>query len=105
MIEEILAFYKARLDEDAELVRRNSDGNGLSEGWPDYRTYDTGDTEAADAYISRFGPVRRLREIDADRQIIARYEENPVHEWPLFPLLLRVEIYDDHPDYDERWRP
>ena len=58
----IIEFIEARLAEDQAMIDRNSNCHGLADGFPDYRTYDDRDTEAADAYIEHFGPARQLAE-------------------------------------------
>lgn len=134
MLRKVLAFWTARLDEDEQAVRAAIQRNvwapqtgrwGITGDWDttdpastvvfaigsdDSRVQvcDTGTSwlqDAARQHIARHDPARALREIKADRQIIERYEENPVPEWPLFPVLYRIEVWDGHPDYDESWRP
>lgn len=70
---DIRAFLEARLAEDQALIERNTDGRGLDDGFPDYRTYDDTDTRAADDYINRFGPARALAEVAAKRRVLERH--------------------------------
>ena len=125
--EEISAFVVARLDEDEALIRRNSDGHGLDDGFPDYRTYVDGDTKAADAYIEHFGPARMLREVAAKREILEwHYPGFPPEgapeglqicggeegdgdtwqmatPWPCPQIRALAAIWSDHPDCRPEW--
>lgn len=69
-MDELVRWLTACLDEDERIARKNSDGRGLAEGFPDYRTYWDGDTAAADEYIDHFDPVRILHEVDAKRKLL-----------------------------------
>jgi hypothetical protein len=115
--EGLAAFLAARLDEDEALIRRNSDGHGLADGFPDYRTYVDGNTRAADDYIEHFGPVRMARRVEAKRKILAEHKavtklatltEQELgflgwyREWVLKNL---ASAYSDHPDYRQGWKP
>ncbi len=110
---DLVDFLRARLDEDERTARCNSDGKGLADGFPDYRTYVDEDTEAADLFIRHFNPARELREVEAKRRIIDEvWREiagiDPGIYWGEAPdLLLRLIAlpYADHPDYREEWKP
>jgi hypothetical protein len=107
-VDDLVQWLRAQLDEDERIARENSDGRGLADGFPDYRTYSDGDTAAADEYIEHFGPARVLREIEAKRRIVDRYAWLREHgdtggtAWVL-PLLALP--YADRPGYREEWRP
>lgn len=84
-IDEIAAFYAARLDEDDATARRNigagpgsQNGLGDTEGggpnWPDYQTFDGDEITAANAYLDRFRPLRMLREVAAGRKLLSEYQ-------------------------------
>ena len=105
---DLITFLAARLDEDKALIGRNSDGHGLDDGFPDYRTYVDGDTKAADAYIEHFGPVRMLREVAAKRALLkladdAYYEADHYAYHGIRRIL--AAIWSDAPDYREEWKP
>ena len=123
---DLITFLKARLDEDEALIRHNSDGHGLCDGFPDYRTYIDGDTNAADAYIEHFGPARMLREVEADRRLLDLYERAKQYRDRVFAqpeprsisdeicavtqmmaleqvMRLRAAVHGNHPDYREDW--
>jgi hypothetical protein len=123
--DEIVAFLEARLAEDETLIARNSDGRGLDDGFPDYRTYEDSDTKAADEYIARFGPGRQRREVAAKRErlrllgIASRRLQDVQHDPAVGPIehgdaigrfvmVLRMVALDaatwsDHADYKPRW--
>ena len=127
--EGIAAFLRARLDEDEALIRRNSDGHGLADGFPDYRTYVDGDTRAADDYIEHFGPVRMLREVEVKREILEWHYRGLPPEgapegleicageegdgdtwqmatpWPCPQIRALAAVWSDHPDYRPEWKP
>jgi len=62
-------------------------------------------------HIAAHDPARVLREIDAKRQMIDRYEEVRPHggdvtqEYQDFLLRLLASVYADRPGYREEWRP
>ena len=118
---DLITFLRARLEEDEALIRRNSDGHGLCDGFPDYRTYVDGDTKAADEYIEHFGPARTLREVEADRALLDLYDRAARYRDRVFAqpeprsvsdemravtqmmaleqvLRLRAAVYSDRPD-------
>lgn len=109
-----LQWLRDQLDEDADLVARNSDGHGLSEGFPDYRTYDGPELEAADEYVDVFGPAWVLREIDAKRDLL-RFAQGIYdhHETFTTGVASRLEqtlrlfalAYEGRPGFKEEWRP
>lgn len=123
---DIREFIEARLTEDQALIERNTDGNGLDDGFPDYRTYNDSDTRAADDYINRFGPARVLREIEAKRAILALHmggyveledgtripfcedrSADPDFNGDLWAPCLTARLlaapYADHEDYVPKW--
>jgi Family of unknown function (DUF6221) len=129
MSSDLAAFLAARLDEDEAMIRRNADHRGLADGFPDYRTYDGPDQEAADEYIEHFGPGRTLREFEA-KQVIMRWhyrglppegapegleicagEEGDgdtwqmATPWPCPQIRALAAVYSDHPDYRAEWKP
>jgi len=76
MTDALVAFLRARLDEDEAAARANTGDSGLGDtedgfpSWPDYQTYDEGIEEASE-FIDRFRPLRQLREVEAGRRLIA----------------------------------
>lgn len=123
----IVAFIEARLAEDAAVIERNSDGRGLGDGFPDYRTYEDCDTQSADEYIRRFGPDRLLAEIEAKRRRLDLHRPDPnawtprcmtclsdragrlsddwePDKWPCETILLDAASYADHADFAAAWR-
>lgn len=112
--DDLVGWLTARIDEDEALARRNTDGHGLGDGFPDYRTYDGPDLAAADEYIDRFGPLRVLAECDTKRRLIEelRHSAEYVGEWcgrcsfndePSLKLLALP--YADRPGYRGEWKP
>ena len=88
----LLAFFEARLD-DEERATRDA------------------------AFTARRDPAWVLRNIHADRQLLAQYsavaandldEVEYANGWAQalgFAVRLRVSAYADHPNYREEWRP
>ena len=117
-------FLMARLDEDEAAAKANI-GAGLGEteefgpSWPDYQTYSSADIETAQDYISRFRPTRVLREVEAERKILALCKQITSDDegreyWSdgwgglrvaKLVLARMAAVWSDHPDYDEAWRP
>jgi hypothetical protein len=122
MTDPMVAFVLARLDEDQVIAERNINERGLSEGYPDYRTYDGEDLEAADAFIFHFTGDRMLAETEAKRATIRMYEdaldfvammadhgrEASHHvvaaESYLNVIRLWAAVHDNHPDYLPEWK-
>lgn len=118
-MDDLLQWLGEQLAEDERIVRENSDGNGLADGFPDYRTYSDSDTAAADEYIEHFGPERMLREIEAKRELVERHEramenrrshpDDLASAGALLALHGAVKLltlpYADRPGYRDEWRP
>lgn len=128
MIDELIAFTKARLDEDEAIARAAiKDDNGNDEGLANARWLTDG------RRLPRFAgdlarmartfavPGRELRSIEAKRAILARYEdclarmEDPEYsqmaanierqeyeDWILPNLAM---TWADHPEYEPAWLP
>lgn len=122
---ELVEFIEVRLAEDQTMIDRNSNCHGLADGFPDYRTYDDSDTEAADAYIEHFGPTRQLAEVALWRSLIEDYRivlannaiektngadqaaiaaREVVAKSLLMMLRRRAATWSDHPDFKPEWR-
>ncbi|SCD40986.1 hypothetical protein GA0115251_106923 [Streptomyces sp. TverLS-915] len=126
MSADLLAFFRARLDEDeaeARTVRWDGSNNRLDWHLPASATVDVGDDEfytgdrTVAAHIARHDPARVLLEVEAKRRVLrahdkwcegrceAKYPEggfDAAHYWSIKSL---AAVYADHPDYDESWRP
>lgn len=124
---DIAEFYAARLDED-EAAARESYYEGQrwiteEEGvyrWPDDELVQMADRKADARHIARWDPVRVLREAEAGRKILARYEdclarqEDPdypagealdqAREYEDFVLPNLAAVYSDHLDYRQEWK-
>jgi hypothetical protein len=106
----LIAFLTARIDEDEAVIRRNRGDVGLTDDsyFPDYRTYDDSDIDAAVDYLRRFTPPRMAREAEAKRALIdehvAYYGGGPDGDWPVRVLTLLVAVYADHPDCLPEWQ-
>jgi hypothetical protein len=89
MTADLIAFLRARLDEDEQVVRAATpgpwqDGGGyVTDTGPhgpnaqitDYGTQDGEQGSADSAHIARWDPARVLAEVDAKRRILAEYEQ------------------------------
>ncbi|MFI1371321.1 DUF6221 family protein [Streptomyces longwoodensis] len=147
-MDELVVWLRAQLDEDERIARAATPGpwewtrgdgspwNPTADGWLDYTgEYLAGDqdratmfgpgmTPHADAvHIAWHDPARVLREIDAKRGIVDRYEfacgeaadpaiseearETRVQVAGVLQscVLLLAAAYADRPGYREEWRP
>lgn len=126
----ITEFINARLDEDAAAARESwYDGQRWlteEEGvyrWPDDELVHMADRKADARHIARHDPARVLRDIEADRALIAAYTAAreavpPVDDWYEVAdgvkvgladglesaLKIRAERFSDHPDYRQEWK-
>ena len=123
---DLIAFLRARLDEDEAAARRvdgawqeepESIGVILVNGEPLIEGHITGLT----AHIARHDPARVRREVAAKRAIVAEHQDsNPPNLGPvrvlaycltcddLAPcptLCALAAVYSDHPDYRQEWKP
>ena len=134
-MDDLVQWLRARLDED-EWIAREAGGKYESGGrrWEDERfgsdgtvgdergsvvVYRTGVGRQHSVHIARHDPARVLREIDAKRQLVERYEravENRrAHPEYLSSAGAHVALqaavkllalpYADRPGYREEWRP
>src|SRR5262249_21548497 len=110
----LVAFLRARLDEDEAGAKAASPGLG----WIRH-SLDRGDIDAAadEAHVVRHHPARVLREVEAKRAILDRHaycqrhggvpgnehlDADGLEDYVLLPL---AAIYRDHPDYRQEWKP
>ncbi|MEU2075405.1 DUF6221 family protein [Streptomyces sp. NPDC013489] len=129
-MEELIAFLRARLNEDEQTARHATDGPWVDEpGHPIRGGYELRFVIAQQAqrwnsqHIARHDPARVLAEVDAKRRIIDecaywldKINESATAEHPYPNLPERGEVvlpvitllglpYADHPDYQDAWRP
>ena len=134
---DLVAFLRARLDEDEAVARDATTDCGMSaewneptsgcldvglpdhggEDWQDY-VWPQGDSRVT-RFIARHDPARVLREVEANRAILARYEfisqaatvntgREKVTVEKIAATLERdvrdiAAVWSDHPDYEEAW--
>jgi hypothetical protein len=89
-VDEMIAFLRARLDEDESLARASTANP-----------------------VTRFGPDRMLREVAAKREIIALHSaeegQHPdfcghdLRELPCLTLRFLAAVYSDRPGYKPEW--
>jgi hypothetical protein len=106
--DDLVAFLRARLDEDERRAR------AALPRWDDdaMEWQDLGDEVYAHARWH--DPARVLREVQADRAILAEYtavrtlqgltgvEKDGYRDWV---LRICVAVYSDHEGYREEWKP
>lgn len=116
-------FCAARLDED-EAAARDAYYEGQrwiteEEGvyrYPDDELVHMADRKAGARHIARWDPARVLREVEADRKILAEYtavlklieltgSDKSVLRYREFVLQHRAAVHSDHPDYNPDWSP
>lgn len=125
----LVAFVRARLDEDERLARACQDeigtlragepfldGSGVAER-DDYPSYPWGSRDRELAFMAAFNPARALREVAAKRRTIERHEAHegrcvvccsvdPDGGWDAAPcgtIRNLTETWSNHPDYDPAW--
>jgi hypothetical protein len=114
-VDDLIAFLKARLDEDVKVAR---DATFWTGGVPEW----TARAEPDWVHIARHDPARVLAEVEAKRRIIDRAEfvanHGPARDHvraldmttgasaALRDVLRLLALpYADHPAYREEWRP
>jgi Family of unknown function (DUF6221) len=120
----LVAFYAARLDEDEQQARyaleRLSACTGVQLSDPEDGG-NIGHMVAYSFHARRHNPARVLREIEAGRRLIGRYEraaatpasvvsfirgqDDGYREACLDEIGERAAVYDAHPDYRPEWKP
>ncbi|MGW1154489.1 DUF6221 family protein [Streptomyces rubiginosohelvolus] len=134
MTDALVAFLKARLDDDAQVARRAGDSfRQIGETGVIVATEGDRAEECASAnwsgvaeHIVRHDPARTLREVEAKRQLLDEHQDvndgscgtcvdgkwgYPTHgggspqSYPCRTLRLLALPYSDHPEYEEAWRP
>jgi len=128
MTNDLVAFLKARLDEDADLARRCA-GAGFSAEWiahgaaVDFGRGDLTNLHVAIAqHAALHDPARVLREVEAKRHVLNRHTLSPAEGdperpwddrddcqfdgdlWPCDDLLDLASPYQEHPDFPERYK-
>lgn len=116
-MDDLVQFLRDRLDEDA----REAEAAGVS--WYGYEPErQIAFVPIADSHhIARHSPARVLREVEAKRGLLKRYEEPEtsatlsgsfnklsagVERYVLIEVFRHLALpYADHPDYREHWRP
>jgi hypothetical protein len=112
-MDELIAFLRARLDEDVKVAR---DATFWTGGVPEW----TARAEPDGVHIARHDPARVLADVAAKRRIIAEYagRDQDVDlmlgryterqgQWAGLHLAVRLLAlpYAGHPDYREEWKP
>lgn len=114
---DLVEFLLARIGEDEESARQA--GSGEWESWShraggvDLRDLVENRKRFAevpsdrDEHIARHSPARVLAECVAKRRIVEHVEPDPLTLSPGDDYVLRLlaQVYADHPDYREEWRP
>jgi hypothetical protein len=104
---DLVEFLRPRLDEDAVDATMRAVHREGCESVPDAEGY---------TYPCTCGvPERLMREVEAKRRIIERYEQAASQYWnateeeialTLEPVLRDLALpYADHPDYQHEWKP
>jgi hypothetical protein len=73
------------------------------------------DPDALARFIHRHDPSRVLREVEADRKLLAEYEvwavpprqpfDTGMRRGLQMALEIRAEVWSGHPDYQDQWKP
>lgn len=112
----LVAFLRARLDEDEqvaraalELAKPDERARTKWNTMPHGRAAELGIYPEAMLHAALHGPVRVLSEVEAKRRIITDYEnydrEAPELDVPESVISLLALPYSDHRDYRNEWRP
>jgi hypothetical protein len=132
-MDDLIAFLRARLDEDADLALAASPGPWHPDEEHD-EVHAVDDIVVAEGFalsgrqlratvdhIARHDPARVLAEVEAKRHIIDWHRQPTQDEfedgtyrtmgcrcyggWPCPTLRALAAPYADHPDYRDTWRP
>lgn len=128
-MDDLIAFLRARLDEDERTARHATQGPWVDElGHPIRGGHELRFIIAQQAqrwnsqHIARHDPARVLAEVEAKRRMIAlcepplvdvtwpgdvarQYIPGEGEPWGADVLRLLALPYDGHPDYRDTWRP
>jgi hypothetical protein len=125
MSDDLVAFLRARLDDDEWTARAAKPGPWHADGGSVYATHPTdevvGYTDSAE-HIARHDPARVLAEVEAKRRLLELHEPGEMEyvegdvcmacdlrgEGPYYPCLtlrLLALPHAEHPDYRDEWRP
>ncbi|SFY32813.1 DUF6221 family protein [Streptomyces atratus] len=134
-MDDLMQFLRDRIDEDESVARAAGGANADGLRWLDHGsgsglvsddagmvvTYDAGVSDQHAAHIAHQDPARALREVEAKRGLLKRYEEPEtsavlpdssnkltagVERTVLLEVFRHLTLpYADHPDYREEWRP
>lgn len=117
MTADLVAFLRARLDEDEQVAQAveagpwHVDGGSVYAGYPTEQVVDY--SEAAE-HIARHDPARVLADVEATREVLRLtkrafdYRETFLSGFATAmegALRLFAVAYAEHPDYREEWRP
>lgn len=131
MADDLIAFIKARLDED-ELVASVAGRDGhdrWAATWatvvdardPDNFAMITDSVSEVCLHIAQFDPCRVLREVAAKRKILWDHTPREIGRriacsrchygnvlganWPCLTMTSLAGVWGDHPDFSQKWVP
>ena len=123
-VDDLIAFLCARLDEDEDTaLNMLADCRDWTpagrEVWTNGFVLAEASSEFSAGHIARHDPARVLRDVEADRKLLAAYAEgvefymrpeNIVHPAGeltglRYAIQCRAERFSDHPDYRQEWKP
>jgi hypothetical protein len=120
-VEDLVQWLRAQLDEDEQTAREASNRrwlvqDNIIELYPEREDdgFMSWPTRSDARHAANWEPARVLREIDAKRQILGRYEElradksgigDVEEEYQYFLLRLLAAVYEDRPGWRKEWRP
>ncbi|MET9957050.1 DUF6221 family protein [Streptomyces sp. NPDC006339] len=117
-MDDLIAFLRARLDEDAVVARATrpgpvwfADGGTVYAGWR--AAEPVADCGESAEHIARHDPARVLDRVEATLRLVDRLERACARQFPeametitaTAALGLLALPYADHPDYRDEWRP
>jgi hypothetical protein len=123
MTEDLVAFLRARLDEDEQTARAAGGVDWLRPEYPGETVaifdstgepvvYDEGwPSEGQLTHIAEHDPERVLAEVDAKRRTLVRCEEALLAASPMLVHFAKQTLwemarpYREHPDYRPEWAP
>ena len=118
MADDLIAFVRARLDEDEVLAK------AAMEHWP-FSNVDSAASIPGNgpahvwAYVTAHDPARALREVARNRGVVERHvpfaiagytgcswcENEDATPWPCPDVRDLAAVYGYHPDYRQEWLP
>ncbi|MEU6057986.1 DUF6221 family protein [Streptomyces sp. NPDC047097] len=114
---EVSIGYDAEVEGAVSLRSRETWPSSMGRDLPQFALQTEEVPSAVGGHIIRHDPARALREVEAGRRLLrahekwcegrceAKYPEGGFDAAHFWNIKARAEVYADHPDYRQEWRP